>query len=133
MKKVKKVKQQTIKSLNERIYDDCKPNYLIEKETFSIYDIGNVELFSKLYKVYRDLKWKKRKPTTPIHHSILKNFEFGREDSEMYCQISKLNINEVFDFIDFIGDESYMIMNSVYDSVDEYFEKYKRLKQYKLS
>ena len=125
---MKKVKQQTIKSLNERIYEDFKTNYLIEKETFSIYDLGNVDLFSKLYKVYRDLKWCDKKPTTPIHHSILKNFEFGREDSEIYFSINKLNINEVFDFIDFLGDESYMIMNSVYDYVDEYFEKYKRLK-----
>jgi hypothetical protein len=131
MKTVKKVKvkQQTIKSLtNSWIYNECKPNYVNEEETFSIYDLGNVDVFSKLYKVYNQLRFGVKKPSTPLQHSILTDFEFGREDSEIYSHIDKLNINEVFDFIDFIDDDSYIIQNSNSDSVCEYFEKYKRLK-----
>ena len=36
-----KVKQQTIKSLSKSwIYKDCKPNFVKNEETFSIYDLS---------------------------------------------------------------------------------------------
>lgn len=120
-----KAKQQTINSLrNDSIYSNCKPNF-VNVELFSIYDLGNVDLFNKLYRELNELRYNSKKPSTNTQHSILCHFEFGREDSEIYSQIDNLNIEEVFDFIDFLDEDSYLILNSNSDSVCEHFENYK--------
>ena len=125
-----KIKKQTIKSLmKSSIYAKYKPNYINEEERFSIYDLGNIDVFTKLYKLFNEFRYDGKKPSTPLQHSILTTFNFDKEDSEILSTLNQLNINTVFEYIDFIGEDyCYNIINSDDICVTDYFENYKSLK-----
>lgn len=102
-------------------------NTVNSKLSFNIYVMGYIDTFSKLYKSYSNLKWGYGDETlsTSLSEKLCNDFDFGRDDGEIYCNVGNLSVEDVFELDEWLGsNNTYSVMCDDDTDVDSLLEDY---------
>ena len=114
MKTKQQLKQQIKKTVNSKL-------------SFNLYVFGYIDTFSKLYKSHQNLKWGDGDETlsTSLSEKLCDEFDFGREDGEIYCNIGNLSIDDVFELEEWLDSKgTYSVMCDDDTDVEYLLEDY---------